>query len=922
MKRPARLTRLAAALTLAIGMTACAESPDKILSKAKEAVEKKDFKAAEIHLKNFLQKEESAEARFLLGELYRRNGDLRAAERDLRRALELGFDPDRVAPTLADVLLQAGQHEKVLELSRTAATKSPQAKARLLSTTARAQLSLGRQNDAMTSYRAALDAAPDHLPAQVGILALGALRGDVAGAIAGADQILAKTPDSVDALSLKGELLAAQGKSADALETFSRLAAADPSHRNARARIFTLHLDAGNVEAAQKTLDELRKLTGNVPQVQFMQAQIDVRQRNFEKARDGLLAVLKSAPDFLPAVALASNVFLSLNNLDLAEKYARQLVEKAPKSTQGYNLLGAVLLRQNQPDKVLQALRPALDARPNDAQLYAIAGEAALKSGDVARSAQYFGEAARLDPKDPAKKTGLGLAKIAGGDASGGYQELQSASALDPKSVQADMMLAISHLRAKQYDKAMAAVDQMERKQPDNALAANLRGTVQLAKGDTAAARKSFETAVTRDPKLFAAASNLAALELQANKPDEAKRHLQALIERDPRNIEGMLALAKVMQRTGSDSAQVLDLLKKTRDTDRTSIPAVLALNAQYSAMDKVADAIPMLQEARTANPASLELLDALGTAYLRTDQKAQAMETFDKLLALKPDSAQLQFRMGELKLAQKDAAGAILHFRKAAELSPQAPEPRIALATAMMRDGKIADARAIAAQLQKDLPKSSAGLILEGDVLASENKLPEAVASYRKAFAIEATPFAGAKVHQALLRAGKDADAGAFVGDWLKSAPKDLGVRTYLGDLALSQRNWKEAATHFEAMLAVQPSNPIALNNLAWALHQQKDARALQIAERAYAVAPQQPAILDTYGVILTDQGQAARGIPILKQAVSLAPRNPELRLHLGAALAKSGDKAGAKSELERIVKEAAETPSGKAAKELLGSL
>ena len=73
---------------------------------------------------------------------------------------------------------------------------------------------------------------------------------------------------------------------------------------------------------------------------------------------------------------------------------------------------------------------------------------------------------------------------------------------------------------------------------------------------------------------------------------------------------------------------------------------------------------------------------------------------------------------------------------------------------------------------------------------------------------------------------------------------------------------------------------------------------------------------------MILTDQGQAARGIPILKQAVAMAPRNPELRLHLGAALAKSGDKAAAKLELERIVKESAETPSGKAAKELLSSL
>ena len=50
-------------------------------------------------------------------------------------------------------------------------------------------------------------------------------------------------------------------------------------------------------------------------------------------------------------------------------------------------------------------------------------------------------------------------------------------------SAQADYALVMTHLRAREYDKAMAAVDRLEKKQPDSALAANLRGSVLAAKG-------------------------------------------------------------------------------------------------------------------------------------------------------------------------------------------------------------------------------------------------------------------------------------------------------------------------------------------------------------------------------------------------------------------------------------------------------
>jgi Tfp pilus assembly protein PilF len=41
----------------------------------------------------------------------------------------------------------------------------------------------------------------------------------------------------------------------------------------------------------------------------------------------------------------------------------------------------------------------------------------------------------------------------------------------------------------------------------------------------------------------------------------------------------------------------------------------------------------------------------------------------------------------------------------------------------------------------------------------------------------------------------------------------------------------------------------------------------------RAYKLAPNNPAILDTYGVLLADRGEVRRGVEMLQKAVALAP-------------------------------------------------
>ena len=91
-------------------------STDSMLKSAKEYVAKNDNKAAVIQLKNAIQKTpDSAEARFLLGSVLLKTGDVAGAEVELRKALDLKYSPDSVIPEIARTMLAQGQFKKLTD---------------------------------------------------------------------------------------------------------------------------------------------------------------------------------------------------------------------------------------------------------------------------------------------------------------------------------------------------------------------------------------------------------------------------------------------------------------------------------------------------------------------------------------------------------------------------------------------------------------------------------------------------------------------------------------------------------------------------------------------------------------------------------------------------------------------------------------
>ena len=294
-------------------------------------------------------------------------------------------------------------------------------------------------------------------------------------------------------------------------------------------------------------------------------------------------------------------------------------------------------------------------------------------------------------------------------------------------------------------------------------------------------------------------------------------------------------------------------------------------------------------------------------------------MLTYQKLASARSESPFAHYRLATAQVNAGDFSGGADSLRRALQLKPDYLEAAFMLAGLEVRNGRHAEAVKLAQQLQTSMPKSPAGFVMEGDVLAAQKRYADAAKAYERAFDIQQTGLLAVKVHAAQIKAGDTAQADAKLQQWLKLHPEDIGVRQYLASERLRVGQNTPAIEQYQLILQKDPNNLLALNNLANLYQTEKDARARDVAEQAYKLMPNSAMIADTLGWILVEQGKTARGLKLLQEAAAKDPQNPEVRYHLAVALAKSGDKVKARKELETLLAGDQKFPQREAAQTLL---
>jgi putative PEP-CTERM system TPR-repeat lipoprotein len=896
-----RTACLASTLLAALLAGCGGEKPETLMASGKAMLAKQDVKGAIIQFKNVLQREpNSGEARFLLGKSLLDGGDAVGAEVELRKAAELKFDPGRVMPALASAVLRQGQAKKVVDEFGKLQLAAGEPAASLKTIVSSAHLALNNQDAAQTALAEALASKPDFIPARLEEARRKAAANDLAGAQAVVADVLAKSPANYDALLLMGTIVGESGDKAGALGHYRKAIEARSDFLPAHSAVIASLLLDDKIDEAAAQLEVLKKVApGSIPAL-YLSTQIAYQRKDFKAARDQIQTLLKAAPNNPAALQLAGAIEFQSGDANQAEAHLNKALQLAPDLLPARRLLIAAYLRGGQTGKALSTLQPVLDKLDGDPQLLTQAGEIHLQTGDTAKAEDYLARANKLDPGNPRKRTSLALVHLAKGDPSA-FLELEQISAAD-SGVTADLALISAYLRRNELDKALKAIDVLERKRADDPASHNLRARTLLAKRDVSGARKSFEKALAINPAFTPAAAGLATLDMAEKKPAEARKRFEAVLAASPKNMAAMLALAQLSAATGGTSDEVGGLIGQAVAANPGEVAPRLALVDHHLRAKDAKKAVAAAQEALAALPDRPELLDAGGRALQAAGDLNQALATYGKLALIQPNSALAPMRMAEIHLAgqNKDEAGR--QFKKALELQPGLVEAQRALARLAVEANRPQQALTIAYEVQKQRPAEPAGYLLEADIQLAGKNLAEAIAIYRRGLKQAPSPELAVRLHDALLRDNAKAEADKTAAAWLKEHPRDIAMRAHLGDLATARKDYAAAAQHYRGALEIAPENALVLNNLAWVSGQLKSAKAIEYAEKANQLAPNQPPFMDTLAMLLADKGDTARAVELLRKALSINPKAYPFQLNLAKVLLKAGRKDEARKELSAL--------------------
>lgn len=885
-----------------------AEDVAALVSKAKASYSSGDYRTTVIHLKNALQQSpQAAEARLLLGQTYLKMLDAPAAEQEFKKAIQQGASKSDVAPLLAQAYLMQGKPKQVLSDITLNKSDTPKRQAEILALQGDAHLMNRAQAEAEKNYKQALELDPLAEGGLLGTARLALLKGERQQAATFVEKTMRQYPNSADALVLNGVIAQQQGDKEKALQSFIKALKIEPANLQALLGKAELEAAGEKFDVALADVDQVLKFAPGHPTANYLKAEIHFKRKEFDQSKNTLSQVLKVAPNHLQSQLLLGMVHYVQGNLEQAEYYLAGFSKSVPNHLPARKALARVYLSLKKPQRAVETLDVAVEKNDKDAQLLALLGSAYLQAGESKRGGEYLQRAADIAPDEGAIRAQLGLSKLAAGNVDAAAVDLERAVGLDEDLLQADMLLVYTHLRQNDTKKAVEVAQALEKKQPNNPVAVNLLGIVLAQKGDFAAAKKQFEKALKVDPKFTTAYMELAQLALQEKKPAVARENYQKVLKTTPNHLGAMLAMGRLADSEG-DRAGAISWIEKAKKANPDSIePTLLLSNAYFLKGDKM-KALSMAREAADAHPDHPMVLATLGKIQVANNDLSNATATFRKLVDLQPKSPQALVMLAEAQAANKQQKAATDSAKSALKLQKGFVPAQVLLAKLQMEQKQYDAARQTAKELQTQNPKLGVGFEVEGDVYTVQGDIKSAAKSYDAAFSRGESSALAVKLYRAREQL-KQKDALEPLERQLVKEPNDATVRMVLAVAYQSANDPGKAMEQYNKILQSQPDNVAALNNLAWLYAEKGDKQAVTYGQKAYELAQQSPAVMDTYGWALIKTGQMKRGVDILKEASVKAPHLLDIKYHLAYGYYKSGDIAAAKKEITRLLENPALT-------------
>ncbi len=909
-------------LTLSL-LTACGEeqTPQQHIDKAKSFLAEQKIFEGIIELKNALQKEGNLpEARWLLGEAYLKLGNGSLAQREFNSARSLGYSHDDFETNVLRALNLQGKFQEVLD--KTAAPVEEENSAELQVIRGDAYAGLSQIDAASKSFQDALALDETSSGAYTGLARLALSQRQMEQTDNYIEKGLKLDPENDALWTIKGMLSLIRNAPAEAETAFAHAVKLAPYSLMARIGLIRAYYTEEKFEAAVPELKALERRYVNSPTVKYLRAYMEYRNQDIDKAREVLQDVIKISPDHPESLLLLSNILYQDGKLEQVISYMERFTSRFPNHPPAIKLLAVSYLGQKDPEKAIELIQNSLEMRTADDQLYSILGTAYIRAGNIEKATEYLERAAEINPNAANIRAQLALSHLAAGDTDLAVSALEEAVELDPKMYSADIMLILTHIRSGNHDEAIKAAENLNHKEPDNPLPLNLLGAAHAGKKDYSRAREYFKKAISKKADYTPAKFNLANLDVEEGNYDEAQKRFEEIIAADSKNAKAYVGLARLESKRGNED-RMLEYLNQARKVDEKSIDARVLLARYYKNTSRHREMLEVIKEAAQIGPNFTEVIFLAAQAQRLNGQYEIAEKNLELLLREFPESIEALMEKALLLADQGSLKKASDTINKILSLKDDHERALLTRFNLSLRQGELEQAQSDLDAYVTAYPESLDAIVSRGDMALYRKEYPAALQIYQQALQQQETSLVVFRIVNTYLAMNDKENARGMLEQWIKEHPDDKQVKLVLASRYQQENDIERAIQLYEEVIREDASNMIALNNLAWMYLEIDQKKAINLAERAFRLAPEQPEVMDTFGWLLVKQGsQLERGVQLIKAALEKNPETDSIRYHYAYALAKSGDRQRAIAELDKAVESNRSFPELDQARALLQEL
>ena len=581
-----------------------------------------------------------------------------------------------------------------------------------------------------------------------------------------------------------------------------------------------------------------------------------IREGKILEAETILLKLYESYNDTVTGTALAMISFLNGDAIK-ADAYFRDNFD--PENAAA-NVKQAYILNQiqlNQPQKILGMLEAALQKQPKDPKLLSTYGLALLAAEDESGGLKAINESLAIAPENTELR--LALARyyshiknffLANKQAEIAYQQ-------SPDNKQTHALYASTLLHTDQAKKSLALADQLIEKQPQDIDNYFLAGRILMTLKMPSKAASYWEKSLTIDAEALIAHYALGEIALIEKNSDKALSHYLTIIDKDSTQGTAYKGVLAAYELNADIQAGIKKIQSLANEHPAEATP--LAVLAEYQfRRDNIEAALPLVKQAVALDP---------NLSYAVKLNELIHYQLSAKQLNVKNFNAARQF----LEVALRSAPHNLDFLKLQAEIE-------IATSNHSQLDE-------VLALIAEHHPNTGLANALKGDSLIEQQAYDAALPQYQAAWEKQPNKRLALKLSALLKRAGDKVALNEFYQDWIQALPNAIEPYARQAQSANAQGDRQLAINLYEAALLRQPESLLILNNLAWAYHLENQPRARLLAEKAYKLAPENVALIDTYAAILLKEGDKEQSIQLLEKAVRLAPEDEVIRKHLDAA-------------------------------------